>query len=126
APRFGIVGRPIDFTYRVIATDGQRGPVTVRVLVNGELVSVEQAIIGQETPLELAVPNAGKNIVELSIETAPGELTDTNNRTIAMVDGIRENLRVLLVSGEPHAGERTWRNLLKSDAAVDLIHFTIL
>ncbi len=33
---------------------------------------------------------------------------------------------MLLVSGEPHNGERTWRNLLKSDAAVDLVHFTIL
>jgi hypothetical protein len=33
---------------------------------------------------------------------------------------------VLLVSGEPHAGERTWRNLLKSDSSVDLVHFTIL
>jgi hypothetical protein len=30
------------------------------------------------------------------------------------------------VSGEPHAGERAWRNLLKSDTSVDLIHFTIL
>ena len=30
------------------------------------------------------------------------------------------------MSGEPHAGERTWRNLLKSDASVDLVHFTIL
>lgn len=126
APRFGIVGRPVDLTYRVITTGDERGPVSVRVLVNGEQVSVEQAIIGQETPLELVIPNAGKNIVELAIDTAPGELTDTNNRAIAMIDGIRENLRVLLVSGEPHAGERTWRNLLKSDASVDLIHFTIL
>jgi hypothetical protein len=42
------------------------------------------------------------------------------------MQGIRENLRVLLVSGEPHSGERTWRNLLKSDASVDLVHFTIL
>ncbi len=57
---------------------------------------------------------------------ADGEITDTNNRAIAILDGIRENLRVLLVSGEPHAGERTWRNLLKSDASVDLVHFTIL
>jgi hypothetical protein len=126
APRFGIVGRPVDLTYRVITTGDERGPVSVRVLVNGDQVSVEQAIIGQETPLELVIPNAGKNIVELAIDTAPGELTDTNNRAIAMIDGIRENLRVLLVSGEPHAGERTWRNLLKSDASVDLIHFTIL
>ena len=71
-------------------------------------------------------PNAGRNIVELAIDAVDGELTDTNNRAIAMLDGIRENLRVLLVSGEPHAGERTWRNLLKSDASVDLVHFTIL
>ena len=42
------------------------------------------------------------------------------------IDGVRDKLRVLLVSGEPHAGERTWRNLLKSDATVDLVHFTIL
>jgi hypothetical protein len=126
APRFGIVGRPVDLTYRVVTTGDEGGLVDVRVLVNGELVSVEQAVVGQEMPLELIIPNAGKNIVELVIDTAPGELTDTNNRAIAMLDGIRENLRVLLVSGEPHAGERTWRNLLKSDTSVDLIHFTIL
>lgn len=126
APRFGIVGRPVDLTYRVVTTGDEEGLIDVRVLVNGEIVSVEQAIIGQEMPLELIIPNAGKNIVELVIDTAPGELTDTNNRAIAMLDGIRENLRVLLVSGEPHAGERTWRNLLKSDTSVDLIHFTIL
>jgi hypothetical protein len=126
APRFGIVGRPVDLTYRVVTTGDEGGLVDVRVLVNGEIVSVEQAIVGQEMSLELIVPNAGKNIVELVIDTAPGELTDTNNRAIAMLDGIRENLRVLLVSGEPHAGERTWRNLLKSDTSVDLIHFTIL
>src|SRR5207302_1897653 len=27
---------------------------------------------------------------------------------------------------EPHAGERVWRNILKSDPSVDLVHFTIL
>ena len=126
APRFGIVGRPVDLTYRVLDTSGDGGTVTVRVLVNGEPIGTHEAVIGEEMPLELTIPNAGKNIVELSIETAPGELTDTNNRTIAVLDGIRENLRVLLVSGEPHAGERTWRNLLKSDTAVELVHFTIL
>ena len=126
APRFGIVGRPVDLTYRVISTDDATGPVDVRVLVNGRQVVVRQAMIGEEMSLEVVLPNAGKNIVELAIDTAPGEITDTNNRTIALIDGIRENLRVLLVSGEPHAGERTWRNLLKSDASVDLIHFTIL
>ena len=68
----------------------------------------------------------GQNIVEIELETAPGELTPANNRVVVAAEGVRENLRVLLVSGEPHAGERVWRNLLKSDAAVDLVHFTIL
>ena len=126
APRFGIVGKPVDMTYRVIATGGQRGTVDVRVSVNGQQISVERAEIGREMQLQLAIPSAGRNIVELAINPVEGELTDTNNRAIAMLDGIRENLRVLLVSGEPHAGERTWRNLLKSDASVDLVHFTIL
>ena len=126
APRFGIVGKPIDMTYRVIATGGPRGTVDVRVSVNGQQISVERAEIGREMQLQLSIPSAGRNIVELAINPVEGELTDTNNRAIAMLDGIRENLRVLLVSGEPHAGERTWRNLLKSDASVDLVHFTIL
>lgn len=129
APRFGIVGKPLELTYRVTTSGGQGEPgqpVEVRVLVNGEPVATERALIGEETPLEIVVPGAGRNIVEIAIDSMPGELTDTNNRAIALIDGIRENLRVLLVSGEPHAGERTWRNLLKSDASVDLVHFTIL
>ncbi|MDW6022274.1 hypothetical protein SAZ10_10975 [Mesorhizobium sp. BAC0120] len=126
APRFGIVGKPLDMTYRVIGAQGETGTVNVRVSVNGQPVSTEQAEIGREMPLHLNIPNAGRNIFELSIDHLDGELTDVNNRAIALVDGIRENLRVLLVSGEPHAGERTWRNLLKSDASVDLVHFTIL
>ncbi|MGX8012559.1 hypothetical protein ACVDG8_028120 [Mesorhizobium sp. ORM8.1] len=126
APRFGLVGKPLDMTYRVISTEGDGAPVDVRVSVNGEQVSVEHATVGQPMKLQVTIPNAGRNIVQLGIDREPGELTDANNRAIALVDGIRENLRVLLVSGEPHAGERTWRNLLKSDASVDLVHFTIL
>jgi hypothetical protein len=126
APRFGIVGKPLDMSYRVIGSQGETGAVNVRVSINGQPVSTETAEMGREMPLQLTIPGAGSNIVELSIDRVEGDLTDANNHSIAMVDGIRENLRVLLVSGEPHAGERTWRNLLKSDAAVDLVHFTIL
>jgi hypothetical protein len=60
------------------------------------------------------------------VEAGPRELTLDNNRAALVVNGVRDRLRVLLVSGEPHAGERTWRNILKSDPQVDLVHFTIL
>jgi hypothetical protein len=128
APKFGLPDKPLRFDY-IVNDEGaatNAGEVKVRLLVNGELVSEEMATIGAPMPLDITLPRAGKNIIELSTDPLDGEVTESNNRAVAEVDGIRENLRVLLVSGEPHAGERTWRNLLKSDASVDLVHFTIL
>ncbi len=128
APRFGIVDQQQTLTYRVVeeGENAPSAPVDVRAYLNGDLVARQSAVPGRETQLPFQLPRAGHNIVELVAADRPGEITAINNKAIAVVDGIRENLRVLLVSGEPHAGERTWRNLLKSDAAVDLVHFTIL
>ena len=82
--------------------------------------------VGQPVRVDVHIPHAGPNIVEIEASPLQGELTPVNNRAVVSIDGVRDKLRVLLVSGEPHAGERTWRNLLKSDASVDLVHFTIL
>jgi hypothetical protein len=127
-PRFGIVGEDQEIVYRV-SDDGAAAasaPVIVTVRVNGEEIASETAITGEETSFYLNLPRGGENIVEFSVDAIDNEVTPANNRAVALIEGIRENLRVLLVSGEPHAGERAWRNLLKSDAAVDLVHFTIL
>ncbi|ORE96918.1 hypothetical protein [Aurantimonas sp. 22II-16-19i] len=128
SPRFGLVDEEQRLTYRVIEEGSGAGttPVPVQVFLNGDLVSREQATPGADETVNFSLNRAGKNIIELSVARAEREITGVNNKAIAVVDGIRENLRVLLVSGEPHAGERTWRNLLKSDATVDLVHFTIL
>ena len=127
APRFGIVGEQQEISYRV-DDDGRDGsPVTeVTVRLNGAFYSRELAPVGTIVQLYIDVENAGDNIVELQVEPVEGEVSLTNNRAVTVLDGIRENLRVLLVSGEPHSGERAWRNLLKSDTSVDLVHFTIL
>ncbi len=126
APRFGIVGKPLDMTFRIEdgAAAGER--VTVRIRVNGDQVEQVDTVVGRDTTVAIVPPTAGRAIVEILVEPLEAEISTLNNRAIALVDGIRDNLRVLLVSGEPHAGERTWRNLLKSDASVDLVHFTIL
>jgi hypothetical protein len=129
APRFGIVGEEQIITYRVLddgvpAAAGER--VAVTISRDGAPYALESVVPGAENQLIIDIPHGGRNIVEFEAEPLLGELTDVNNRAVASIEGIRENLRVLLVSGEPHAGERTWRNLLKSDAAVDLVHFTIL
>ena len=94
--------------------------------MNGEEIATLQAAPGADTPFSFTVPRGGGNVMEFSVAEVPGEVTAVNNRAVHVIDGIRQNLRVLLVSGEPHAGERAWRNLLKSDASVDLVHFTIL
>jgi hypothetical protein len=127
APRFGIVNEKQTIKFRVI-DDGGGPPGAVRVTVNrdGDPLSVVSVTPGVESELTVDIPHGGPNILEFEAATLPGELTAINNRAVVDIEGIRENLRVLLVSGEPHAGERTWRNLLKSDASVDLVHFTIL
>ena len=127
APRFGIVGETQELTYRVVDDGAARvGNVEVTVRLNGEFYSRELAPLGETMPLFIEVKRVGDNIVELEVEPVPDEITTANNRAVAVLEGIRENLRVLLVSGEPHSGERSWRNLLKSDTSVDLVHFTIL
>ncbi|SDB47506.1 DUF7408 domain-containing protein [Bauldia litoralis] len=128
APRFGIVGETQTIRFRVIddgvATSG--GRVRVNVTRDGNPLSSELVTPGATEEFTVEIAHGGPNILEFEAEPLDGELTEINNRAIASIEGIRENLRVLLVSGEPHSGERTWRNLLKSDAAVDLVHFTIL
>ena len=129
APRYGIVGSTRDIEARVVET-GRKGRagdrVTLKIRREGRPDETRSTVIGRTVPIQMPFPHAGQNIVEIELETAPGELTPANNRVVVAAEGVRENLRVLLVSGEPHAGERVWRNLLKSDAAVDLVHFTIL
>ena len=129
APKFGLVGqsRPIELTVRETGKTGQRSAdVTLKIRREGRPDETVRTSINQTVKVEMPFPHTGANIVEVELDTADGELTPANNRSVIAAEGVRENLRVLLVSGEPHAGERTWRNLLKSDAAVDLVHFTIL
>src|SRR6202007_2810384 len=82
--------------------------------------------VDRDVPLPVVIDHGGPNVIEIEVEPGPQELTLNNNRAVVVVSGVRDRLRVLLVSGEPHAGERVWRNILKSDPSVDLVHFTIL
>ena len=126
APRFGIVNQAQAVTFRVEDQGSSGGTAQVTVRRDGETIETRSVGVGQPVQLDIHIPHAGPNIVEIEASPLPGELTAVNNRAVVSIDGVRDKLRVLLVSGEPHAGERTWRNLLKSDASVDLVHFTIL
>ncbi len=126
APRFGIVGQTQTVTYRLDdqGVNGQRAKVTIRR--DGDVISERTLQSGQTSSVDIDIKHAGPNIVEIEASPLDDELTLVNNRAVVAIDGVRDKLRVLLVSGEPHSGERTWRNILKSDPSVDLVHFTIL
>jgi hypothetical protein len=125
-PRFGIVGQSQTITFRVEDQGTSPGTAQIAVRRDGETIENRAVRTGQEVSINVQIPHAGPNIVEIEASALDNELTTVNNRAVVSIDGVRDKLRVLLISGEPHAGERTWRNLLKSDAAIDLVHFTIL
>lgn len=129
APAFAILGEQITMTLRIDDTGAAPEGVTtvpVDISIDGEPPQRVQAPIGQDIELPVMLPHGGRNVLQFSTPAAEGELTDRNNTALVQINGVRDRLSVLLVSGEPHAGGRTWRNLLKSDSSVDLVHFTIL
>ncbi|WP_238367515.1 hypothetical protein [Mesobacterium pallidum] len=129
APAFAILGEPVTLTLRI--EDSGAAPegvvsVPLQISIDGEEPQQFAMPIGQDIELPIVLPHGGRNVIQFTVPQADGELTDRNNTALVQINGVRDRLRVLLVSGEPHPGGRTWRNLLKSDSSVDLVHFTIL
>jgi len=126
APSFGIVGEELAMTLSVEDQGGSGGNGFVTVRQDDGPPRPYPVVIGRPLEVPFKLEHAGPTVIEIETPAGPEELTLRNNRAVLVVNGVRERLRVLLVSGEPHAGERTWRNILKSDPSVDLVHFTIL
>ncbi len=130
APAFAILGEPVTLTLRIedqgAVPEAMAGPAELVASIGGSEPVRFSIPTGRPVELPINLQNGGINVIQLSTPVQDGELTDRNNSAIVQINGVRDRLRVLLVSGEPHAGERTWRNLLKSDSSVDLVHFTIL
>ncbi|MCY4320462.1 MAG: hypothetical protein OXE76_15060 [Alphaproteobacteria bacterium] len=129
APAYGIVGKEVALELLVedLGPEGTgQGGALVSISADGRPLRTIGVVLGRPERVALTVEHAGNTVFEFGVEPGPRELSLANNRAVATVNGVRDRLKVLLVSGRPHAGERVWRNLLKSDPAVDLIHFTIL
>jgi hypothetical protein len=150
APSYGVVGR--DVAIRVVVEDlgvpggiggggaegvlgsvaggilggGAGGTARLTVRRDGEAAVEREVPVGVEQDVAVPIAQPGPTVVELSVAHRAGEISDLNNRVVVPINGVRDRLRVLLVSGEPNQGERVWRRLLKADPSVDLVHFTIL
>jgi hypothetical protein len=127
APSFGLVGKPVELKFRIddLGSD-HGGSALVTIRRDGQSLPPVTVPIGEEQTVQLPIEHGGQNVFEITAEDGPQEITKVNNTAVLSVNGVRDRLKVLLISGEPYPGERVWRNLLKSDPSVDLIHFTIL
>lgn len=129
APAFAIIGESVVLTLRIEdsgAVPQAAATAPLQISVDGGAAQTFDVPVGQDIELPVTLPHGGRNVIQFTVPKAEGEITDRNNSALIQMNGVRDRLRVLLVSGEPHPGGRTWRNLLKSDSSVDLVHFTIL
>ena len=130
APAFAILGEETTLKLRIqdegAAPEAPDGLVDLTIAMGEDDPITFQVPLNEDLELPVRLPHGGQNVLQLSVAAVEGELTDRNNAALLAINGVRDRLRVLLISGEPHPGERVWRNLLKSDPSVDLVHFTIL
>ncbi|WP_424940673.1 DUF7408 domain-containing protein [Aliiroseovarius sp. S253] len=129
APAFAILGEEIELRLKVEtfgAAPDALPPAFLSVSHDGEPIADVPVAEGADIVLPLTLEHAGRNLIHVTLPMEEGELTGRNNEVVIELNGVRDRLQVLLISGTPHPGTRTWRNLLKSDSAVDLVHFTIL
>ncbi|HVR67931.1 MAG TPA: hypothetical protein VMT98_14895 [Verrucomicrobiae bacterium] len=126
APAYGIVDQEVQLSLRVDDLGGGGGRANVTLFQDGQRKAEMVLPIGVEHEMSLKLDRAGPTVLEFKVDQGPKELSLANNSAVTVINGVRDRLRVLLISGDPHPGERTWRNILKSDPAVDLVHFTIL
>jgi len=127
AARYAIVGQSADIVVRVddYGTNPS-GYAQVNLRVGGVDAGSRFVATGKDATIQIPVVHGGENVVEIEARPGPSELTLANNRAVVTIYGVRDRLHVLLISGEPNAGERVWRSLLKADPSVELVHFTIL
>lgn len=126
APQYGLVDQPLTIRAQVLDNGAVNPDAPLRlILPDGGQIPFQAAENGtfeaQYTP-----KHAGNTVLVIETDPLAGEISLSNNVYALTLNGVHDRLRVLLVSGQPHQGQRTWRNILRSDPAVDLVHFTIL
>ncbi len=124
-PDYAVVGKNINFILKIKSwKEDKKAKVTIRL--DGVVVLEKNFVPNIAHNIEIPIEHSGENILEIKVDNNIEEITFSNNDIIKSINGIHERLRVMLISGQPNMGLRTWRNILNSDPAIELVHFTIL
>ncbi len=118
---------PIGTIARIVVQVEDSAPnAEVTVHIGQEAPQTQNVPTGQDIVIEVPIDRRGNIPVAIEAASVADEISSANNAVALSIAGVRDRLRVMLVTGEPYAGARAWRNLLKSDPSVDLVQFTIL
>ena len=123
APRSAPIG---DIARVVVQVEDTSPTAQLTVHIGEEAPQTQDVPTGQDIIIEIPIDRRGNIAVAIETATVSEEISGANNAVALSIAGVRDRLRVMLVTGEPYAGARAWRNLLKSDPSVDLVQFTIL
>ncbi|MDC3091077.1 hypothetical protein OA848_01670 [Rickettsiales bacterium] len=126
-PEFGYLDEKI--TIQVLANDfkADENSFLNLTIQNGTFSEKKLKVPNNDVKnIELKLKNHGPNFIKVTTPNRQDELSAVNNSQLINISGVRKKLRVLLISGAPYMGTRVWRNFLKSDTSVELIHMTVL
>ena len=107
APAFAIVGEPVSLVLRVEdlgAAPAGGGFAPLSISLDGTEPLRFDVPLNRSVTLPVTLQRGGVNVLQIATPEVAGELTERNNQAIVSINGVRDRLRVLLVSGEPYPG----------------------
>lgn len=125
-PRFGTVDSNLPLQVTAHSNRSGDGPFTLTVHHTDGTRESFPIAAGESRAIPFTLKHTGDNMVLLELSGSEEELSTANNRQVVRIHGTRNALRVLLITGKVYPGQRVWRNFLKADPSIDLVHFNIL
>src|SRR6185503_1767493 len=90
APSFAILDNRVEM--RVQVNDPKAKTVDVGISINGVTQAPQQIKVGEPQNLSLTLKNRGDNLVVLSVDGIPNELTLANNIASTTISGVQDRL----------------------------------
>lgn len=132
APPYALENEPYTITVKATQQTGmlEKSQSRMRIPLNITLpdgqIQTFTLMPDKEEKITLNLHTTGMQSLVLSIPTAANDPVSFNNHAIIETTVQRTQLNILLLSGSPSLNTRLWRDALKREPQVNLVHFIIL